>query len=66
MQKRLRQKDISQRNKNDVAKTIFMNDKGGLKNGNDDDAEDFGCSRRIGYCGSRAADRSETRYRDGE
>ena len=44
MQKRLRQKDISQRNKNDVAKTIFMNDKGGLKNGNDDDAEDFGCS----------------------
>ena len=23
-------------------------------------------SRRIGYCGSRAADRSETRYRDGE
>lgn len=42
MQKRLRQKDISQRNKNDVAKTIFMNDKGGLKNGNDDDAEDFG------------------------
>ena len=41
MQKRLRQKDISQRNKNDVAKTIFMNDKGGLKNGNDDDAEDW-------------------------
>ena len=41
MQKRLRQKDISQRNKNDVAKTIFMNDKGGLKNGNDDDAEDL-------------------------
>lgn len=66
MQKRLRQKDISQRNKNDVAKTIFMNDKGGLKNGNDDDAEDFGCSRSIGYCVSRAADRSETRYRDGE
>lgn len=33
MQKRLRQKDISQRNKNDVAKTIFMNDKGGLKMG---------------------------------
>ena len=26
----------------------------------------LGCSRRIGYCGSRAADRSETRYRDGE
>lgn len=43
-----------------------MNDKGGLKNGNDDDAEDFGLLTQDWILWKQAADRSETRYRDGE
>ena len=66
MQKRLRQKDISQRNKNDVAKTIFMNDKGGSKMGMTMTQKILAAHAGLDTRGSRAADRSETRYRDGE